>query len=122
MIAAAGAGPKPIHHKSLNAENLTEAILYCCTEEARTAALSISQQMRKESGVQAAVESFHAHLPAQDMSCDLIPNLPAAWLYKRGKFELKLSKVAVEVLLSSSKIQSKDLKLYRNSSLFILAY
>ncbi|PQE06972.1 sterol glucosyltransferase protein [Rutstroemia sp. NJR-2017a BBW] len=119
MIAAAGAGPKPIHHKSLNAENLTEAILYCCNEEARTAALSISQQMKKESGVQAAVESFHAHLPAQGMNCDLIPNLPAAWLYKRGKLELKLSKVAVEVLLSSSKIQSKDLKLYESKPIFI---
>src|SRR4051812_48917677 len=45
MIAAARAGPHPIHHKSLNENNLAEAIQYCLTPEAVHAAAKISQKM-----------------------------------------------------------------------------
>jgi hypothetical protein len=71
MVAVAGAGPKPIHHKSLNAQNLAEAIAFCLTPEAAAAAGKIAVQMSSETGVRTAVDSFHSHLPVEKMACDV---------------------------------------------------
>jgi hypothetical protein len=107
MVAVAGAGAKPIPHKSLTAENLAEAISYCLTPQALAAAQEISTRMRSESGVRTAVNSFHANLPIERLSCNLLPDQPAAWTYKRKQKPIKLSKVAMELL-------SDHLKLDRN--------
>ncbi|GME29016.1 hypothetical protein ETB97_009763 [Neofusicoccum parvum] len=63
MVAARGAGPKPIPHKELSASNLAEAIRFCLTPEAASAASAIAQSMCAENGVRAAAESIHKHLP-----------------------------------------------------------
>ena len=120
MIAAAGAGPKPIHHKSLTAENLSEAIRFLTTPEAAHAAQQIALRMAIENGVRTAVQSFHRNLPRQSIRCDLIPHLPAVWTYKvSSKRTIKLSKLAAEVLADHLKIDGKKLGMNETRSYLI---
>jgi hypothetical protein len=112
MVAAAGAGPKPIARKHLDVQNLTEAIRLCLTPEALAAAQGIALKIQAERGVKRAVESFHEQLQPVTLHCDLLHDQPAVWLYrKRGFRELKLSKLAAEVLIDYLRIDKKDLKL-----------
>ncbi|OTA89344.1 glycosyltransferase family 1 protein [Hypoxylon sp. CO27-5] len=112
MVANAGAGPQPIPQKLLTSENLTEAIKYCLTQEALTAAKALSERMRNERGVKNAVEQFHANIPAQELRCDIIKNLPASWIYKKGKTQMRLSKLAAEILIENSKVKPERLERY----------
>jgi hypothetical protein len=111
MVAAAHAGPEPIHHRKLNAQNLADAISYCLTEEATHAAKSIANKMRADDGVKAAVRSFHANLPLENLQCEVNKNEVAAWRYKRGGKYINLSKTVTEVLLQHNEIDRKNLKL-----------
>lgn len=111
MIARAGAGPKPIPFKSLTAKNLTEAIQFCLTEEAERSAQSIAYNMSRENGVQTAVRSFYRHLPQPDLFCDIIPDQPAVWQYRRKNKTLKISGLAAEILMDHVKIDHKKLEL-----------
>ncbi|KAF4464905.1 sterol glucosyltransferase [Fusarium albosuccineum] len=83
MVAASGAGPSPIPQKQLNVENLADAIQFCLTPEAATAAAELSLRMRRENGVVTAVRSFHANLPLENLRCDILRNQPAVWLYQK---------------------------------------
>lgn len=114
MIAAARAGPSPIHHKSLNENNLAEAIRYCLMPETVNAAAEISQKMKAENGVQAALRSFHCNLPVEALRCDLLPDEPAVWLYAQSKKKkpLKLSDKAAFILTEHKKIDAKHIKLW----------
>jgi len=112
MVAVAGAGPKPIHHKILNAQNLAEAIAFCLTPEASAAAGKIAAQMSSETGVQTAVDSFHSHLPLDKMACDILPHRPAVWNYSKKKRTVKLSREAAELLNEHMKIDQNKLELY----------
>jgi sterol 3beta-glucosyltransferase len=116
MIAAAGAGPLPIHHQTLNQENLTQAIQYCMTPAARTAAAEISEKMRRENGIQTAVRSFHTNLPVEALRCGILPDQVAVWRYsiknkKQPKKYIKLSDEAAFELVERKKIDPKRLKL-----------
>ncbi|KAJ6600765.1 sterol glucosyltransferase [Mycena sp. CBHHK59/15] len=119
MVAAAKAGPKPIPQRSLDAHNLAEAIVYCLTPEAAAAAQGIAAKMRPESGVKAAVASFHANLPLDGMQCDIFSDRPAAWVYKKDKRKVKMSKLAVEVLLQDQALDPKALKLHQTKPIII---
>lgn len=119
MVAARGAGPKPIPHKQLNAQNLADAITFCLTPEANNAAQEIAYSMQQESGVRTAVQSFHANLPFETLTCDILPDHPASWIYKRKKKSLKLSKVAVEILITNPQFESKKLELYESKPVHI---
>lgn len=110
MVATAGAGLDPIPHKSLTAQKLADAISYSLTPQAITVAQSIADQINQESGVRAAVDSFHAHLPRTKMQCDLIPGEVAVWKLKKGKHILKLSNTAALVLKRQGRFQEKHLK------------
>jgi hypothetical protein len=48
MIYEAGAGPKPIAHKDLTVEALTEAIQYVLKPEAQAAAQKLGEKIRSE--------------------------------------------------------------------------
>lgn len=48
MVAKAGAGPSPIHHTLLDTDNLSEAIDFCQTEAAKSAAEELGQKIREE--------------------------------------------------------------------------
>lgn len=112
MVHAGGAGPAPIPFKSLNSSNLAEAILFCLTPEASTAARQIADKMSREAGVRRAVASFHANLPLNNMRCDLLPNRSAAWLYEKKGKKIKLSKMAAEILVEGEKVSWNNLKAY----------
>jgi hypothetical protein len=120
MIYAAGAGPKPIHHKSLSVDNLSEAIKFLITPEVTQAAQSIAQRMSAENGVKTAVRSFHRNLPRHTARCDILPHLPAVWTYKASsKHTIKLSKLAAEHLVDRLKIDSKKLGMNETRSYII---
>lgn len=111
MVAAAGAGPKPIPQRQLSAENLADAIRFCLIPEAAAAAQVLADKMKTETGVATAARSFHANLPANFMQCDLIPDQPAVWRYKTGKSRLRLSKQAAGVLLNHLRISQKNMSM-----------
>ncbi|KAF1950307.1 sterol glucosyltransferase [Byssothecium circinans] len=107
MVAAAGAGPRPIHHKLLTSQNLTDAIAFCLMPDARQAAQTISSRMASERGIEAAVQSFHANLPLETMQCAILRNALAAWTYK--KTNIQLSKLAAQLLIENGIIMPSDL-------------
>jgi UDP:flavonoid glycosyltransferase YjiC (YdhE family) len=108
MIAAAGAGPRPIPHKLLTVDNLTQAIHFCLTCEAKQATRGLSSQMASERGVEAAVQSFHANLPLETMQCALIPTMVASWKLKKDR--ICLSKLAAQILIEKGVIDPSDLE------------
>ena len=110
MVARAGAGPKPIPYASLDARVLADAIAFCFTPAVASSARNIALKMQHESGVTAAVQSFHRHLPLNKMRCSLIPSQPAIWSYTRSKGNINLSKTAVQILINNCKIDVKHLR------------
>ncbi|KAF3019889.1 hypothetical protein E8E15_001620 [Penicillium rubens] len=119
MVARAGAGPKPIPFPSLNFQTLTAAIQFCLTPEATEAARKLAIKMQTESGVTAAVESFHRNLPVDKMRCSLMPNQVAVWRYKKGKNSVTLSNAAVQILIEHQKIEEKRLQFHLANPIII---
>ncbi|KAI9741719.1 MAG: hypothetical protein M1834_000104 [Cirrosporium novae-zelandiae] len=122
MIAAAGAGPQPIPFKALTTQALQEAIHFCLTPEAVAAANNIALQMRAESGVKAAVAAFHRNLPTERLPCDILPQLPAVWKYKKSPRPIRLSKLAAEILAEHGQIDRKKLKMNKVYRIVIEAH
>jgi hypothetical protein len=114
MVARSGAGPRPIPYAALTVQNLAEGIKFCLTKESKAAAESISYRMRMESGVRAAVNSFHRNLPSDRMRCDIIPDQPAVLKYSKGKHPLKLSTAAALILIENKKATENHFKWYAN--------
>lgn len=113
MVAASGAGPEPIPQKSLAATNLADAMKHCLRPEALSAAQDLANLMQAESGVEAAVASFHRGLPLDKMRCHILSDEPAVWKYKNSLTEpLFLSKTAARLLVDGSRVNPKDLKLW----------
>ncbi|KAF2798871.1 glycosyltransferase family 1 protein [Melanomma pulvis-pyrius CBS 109.77] len=117
MVATAGAGPQPIHHQSLTSQNLADAINFCLLPTTMEAAQEISATMATEHGVEAAAHSFHANLPIETLQCDILPDRPAAWMYKKAP--IKLCKLAAQILIERCVIEQKDLRLYSSSPIVI---
>ena len=117
MVAAAGAGPMPIPQREFTTESLSKAISYCLSPEAAKAAAVIAQKMHSERGVEAAVRSFHKNLPLQSLSCDVLPDLPAAFCFNKGKDKIKLSSFATEVVIRKAPKDARYLQLYVAQSL-----
>lgn len=112
MVAKAGAGPYPISHAELDPEILAAAIQFSLTPEAAAAAHEISIKMQTESGVAAAVDSFHRQLPLDRMRCSVMPDQVAVWAYKNEKKRLILSKTAVNILIEHDRIDPNHIKWY----------
>lgn len=112
MIYRAGAGPRPVPHRQLDAQNLSEAILFCLNSDVKQAVQHMSKQMMDNDGVRNAVGSFHRHMSLRDMSCDLLPQYPATWLWTGRGQTMKLSGCAMEVLVERGIIQAGELELY----------
>ena len=111
MVASRGIGPMPIPHKSLNADNLAEAIRFCLHPDTLAAAGKLAREMSEEDGASAAVASFHRNLPIDNMKCQFINSEPAVWQLKQNaKSPINLSKMAAGILLENSRIDVKDLK------------
>ncbi|RMJ21082.1 hypothetical protein PHISP_08050, partial [Aspergillus sp. HF37] len=111
MVAAAGAGPEPIKHTLLNANNLADAIRHCMRPETLEAAGNIANKAQAECGVKKAVESFHRNLPSDTMRCQILPREPATWVYKKALTKpLYLSTTAALVLADHLQLDSKHLQ------------
>ncbi|KAJ7176591.1 UDP-glucose,sterol transferase [Mycena filopes] len=120
MVAACGAGPQPISHRALDAENLAQAIKFCLSPAAAEAAQTLADKMRaEESGVKAAVASFHAHLPLKLLQCDIFLDRPATWVLKQGKRKLHLSKPAAEVIVQEMGIDYNALKPHQTNRILL---
>ncbi|KAL0575377.1 hypothetical protein V5O48_006590 [Marasmius crinis-equi] len=111
MIHRAGAGPAPIHHKDLDADNLCDAITFAISEEAKEAARKMAEQIRDENGVNAGADSFYRHLPLKNMRCDLDPTRLAEWW--STEYCLKLSGLAAQLLADTAKVDMHTLDLHR---------
>jgi hypothetical protein len=71
----------------------------------------MGQRMQQEDGVKQAVNSFYANLPWEKMQCDILPEFPASWTYKKGGRRLKLSKAAAAILTEGDcRMKRSDLK------------
>ena len=110
MVATAGSGPEPLPPKKLTAALLAEGIHFCLTAEAKAAATAIADRMVHENGVHAAVQSFHRHLEVAKIQCDMLPDQPAVWNYKKSNSRLKLSKVAAATLTEVRSDARKHMK------------
>ncbi|KAF2179556.1 glycosyltransferase family 1 protein [Zopfia rhizophila CBS 207.26] len=119
MVAAAGAGPKPIPFKQLNSQNLHDAISFCLNPKASAAAQGLAERIRTENGVSTAVDAFHRNLPGYQFYCDLIPDRPASWIYTKARARLKISKLAAAILVEHPKIERKHLKPLIKNPIFI---
>ncbi|PYI23104.1 sterol glucosyltransferase [Aspergillus violaceofuscus CBS 115571] len=119
MLARAGAGAKPIPYSRLNSKNLSDAIRLCLTPGAAAAAQQIATKMRAESGVTAAVQSFHRHLPLERMRCHVMPNQAAVWKCVKSKRKICLSKAAAQILIEKSAIDAKDIRSHEVNPIFI---
>lgn len=111
MVANAGAGPDPLSPRYMTVDTLAESIRFLMKKETSLAAEVLAERMDREQGVQAAVNSFHRHLPLETMQCDLIPDQPAVWTVKSGRKQVKLSKLAAEIAISQRSSLQKDLKM-----------
>lgn len=111
MVGAAGAGPMPIHHKSLTCENLIEAFEFCLAPEVLDAARSLAADMRQESGVATAVQSFYSNLPVEKLACGILPSEPAVWTHKGPKRSLKISNLAAEILSDKLRVEQGELEM-----------
>jgi hypothetical protein len=88
----------PIPQREFTTESLSKAISYCLSLEA-------------------AVRSFHKNLPLQTLSCDVLPDLPAAFCFNKGKDKIKLSSLATEVVIRKAPKDARYFKLYVPQSL-----
>ncbi|TGO82354.1 hypothetical protein BPOR_0852g00010 [Botrytis porri] len=113
MVAAAGAGPAPIEQKSLTVSTLSNAIKFLLSPNAKAAAQVLASRIQHENGVREAVNSFHRNLPVKALSCELIPQLPATWYWKKSRKHLKLSHQAAAILVEKKKINASDISLYK---------
>ncbi|KAL4798028.1 hypothetical protein BDV19DRAFT_377237 [Aspergillus venezuelensis] len=117
LIAASGAGPKPIAYASINATGLAEAIQFCLQPETQHAAQTIASRMQHESGVRAAVDSFHRNLPLGQMQCNVLPDRVATWTCKSPP--LRLSKLAAQVLVEHLRLDKKKLETHETNPILI---
>ncbi|OAX83453.1 hypothetical protein ACJ72_02186 [Emergomyces africanus] len=111
MVAKAGAGPTPIHHKELTADNLAAAITAALEPEAKRKAEELGAKISHEKGVQTGAKSFHNHLKVDSLRCMIVRSKPAVWTVKHTN--IRLSSVAVTTLANEGILDLGDLKLYR---------
>ncbi|WPG99033.1 Hypothetical protein R9X50_00183800 [Acrodontium crateriforme] len=111
MVARAGAGPNPIHHKRLTAERLAEAIRFCLKAETVQRARELARKIAAEQGNDKGAQSFHQFLEPDRLRCALAPHRAATWRIKRTQF--KLSAFAACTLANANLLDFHDLKLFR---------
>ncbi|KAK6526747.1 hypothetical protein TWF281_009950 [Arthrobotrys megalospora] len=112
MVHRAGAGPAPVPFKEMTAEKLAASIKFALSPEAQTAAGTIADKIKQESGTVTGSDSFHSSLDKQKLRCMVDPRRAAVWRIKRT--EVRLSAVAAAFLQSQGLLYYSDLKLCRH--------
>ncbi|KAK4961034.1 hypothetical protein LTR10_001523 [Elasticomyces elasticus] len=111
VVAKAGAGPDPIPHKRLTADNLADAIKFCLRPESLERAQALASKVAAERGSDTGAQSFHQHLEVDRLRCTLAPDRPAVWRIRRSK--IGLSTFAACTLSNAGLLDFGDLKLFR---------
>lgn len=111
MINKAGAGPRPIPHKQLTADNLAEAITEALRPETKERAKEMAAKIADEKGSEGGAQSFHQMLDVDKLRCSLAPSRVAVWRVK--KTNIRLSAFAAAVLGHEGLLDFNDLKLYQ---------
>lgn len=109
MVARAGAGPLPIRHKELTADNLAAAIQKALEPTMMSKAEAFGRGMAHEKGTEVGAQRFHQMLDGDEMRCHLAPERAAVWWLRKKK--MRLSALAAAVLTHDDLIDVKDLKL-----------
>lgn len=109
MVARAGAGPSPIPHKQLTAENLAAAITEALKPSSVERARELADKISEEKGTGSGAQSFHQMLEVDKLRCSLLPERAAVWRVKRT--QMRLSAVAAYVLAEKNILSFADLKL-----------
>jgi hypothetical protein len=112
MIERAKAGPKPIPFKKLTAEKLADAIRFALRQESSEAARELARKVERENGPEEAARAFNTYLPLESMECELCPGHVAVWRLKRMKRTVRLSAVAMAILVRENILTYQDVKLY----------
>lgn len=107
VVASNGAGPVPIPHKSLSSQSLADAIRFCLMPQTQQSARVVADQMRREHGVDMAVQSFHRHVNTSNMTCDVLPERAADWICRlpNSKSDMKLSHAALKTLVADRQMK-----------------
>ncbi|KAI9038954.1 glycosyltransferase [Aspergillus affinis] len=95
MVAKAGAGPSPINHKTLTAENLANAISTALRPDVRQRAQELGRLVNEENGDQATAESFQGRLDMKNLRCSMFPSEKAVWKVKKSPFQLSATAAMV---------------------------
>lgn len=111
MVHRAGAGPEPIPHKTLTADNLAEGIKVCLKPESQQKAQDMAAKIAKERGSDNGAQSFHQFLDVDSLRCSLAPSRAAVWSIK--KTDVRLSAMAACTLANENLLDFKELKLFR---------
>ncbi|KAG6006325.1 hypothetical protein E4U21_007128 [Claviceps maximensis] len=112
MVARAQAGPEPIRYKQLTAKRLAEAIRSCLQSTTQARATDLGNKIRGEKGTDMGARSFHRHMNIEFMRCSLAPSRVATWRVK--KTNVRLSPLAMSVLVDAGLIEYKHVKLCRH--------
>ncbi|CAM4955396.1 unnamed protein product [Rotaria socialis] len=110
MINKSGAGPAPIPGKTITAKQLAAAFKFVHDPDAQAAALKISLNVQNENGCEAAVRSFHAHLPLNRMRSYFEPSFVAR--FRLNEYDLRISRPVTQVLIATRAIQLSQLSLH----------
>jgi UDP:flavonoid glycosyltransferase YjiC (YdhE family) len=111
MVHRAGAGPEPIPHKQLTADNLAEGIKVCLKPESQAKAHELAAKIAKERGSDVGAQSFHQFLDVDSLRCSLAPSRAAVWSIKRT--DVRLSAMAACTLANENLLDFKELRLFR---------
>ena len=109
MISKSGAGPAPIPGKRLNVDDLIEAFKIAHEPGTRAAANKLRIAFQHENGCEAAVRSFHSHLPLSKMYSDLEPSFSAC--FRLHDYNLQISRPVAQVLVAAQAIDESQLTL-----------
>ncbi|KAH6880621.1 hypothetical protein B0T10DRAFT_518931 [Thelonectria olida] len=111
MVARAGAGPDPIPHRKLTADNLADAINFCLKPETLERTKELASKIAADRGSDMGAQSFHQYLEVDRLRCTLAPYRAATWRIKRT--QVRLSAFAACTLANANLLDFHDLKLFR---------
>nr|POE80091.1 sterol 3-beta-glucosyltransferase ugt80a2 [Quercus suber] len=111
MVARAGAGPEPIHHKQLTSDNLAEAITTCLKPESQERAQELADKIAHERGSDKGAQCFHQTLDVDSLRCTVAPSRTAVWRIKRT--QVRLSAFVACTLANAGLLDFNDIKLFR---------
>ncbi len=108
-IARAGAGPRPIPFRELNADKLTTAIESALSPKIRRNARELGWRIESEYGADRSASNFHQHLEVEMLRCSLDPSRNAVWKVRRSN--IRVSAFCATVLIDAGLLRFKDLNL-----------